>query len=68
MPSNVHIPRGAVYHASTAHQTGAPSSSCPPWSSSSFVTRSGHMRFTALNPDLLLSPWLLQITPAARER
>lgn len=47
-----------------AYHAGASSPSFPPSASSSFENTSGHRRWSALNPDLLLSPWLLHITPA----
>lgn len=47
-----------------AYHAGASSESfCPPSLVRSSAAISGHRTRSALNPDLLLSPWLLQITP-----
>lgn len=50
----------------SSHQDGAPSPSSPPCLARSCSATSGHNVSTALNPDLLLSPWLSQITPGSR--
>lgn len=54
--------RAFTYHAGTS------SPFCPPCSARSFAMISGYKRASARKPDRLLSPWLLQITPALQPK